>query len=215
VAYNAVEAVVAIAAGAASSSIALIGFGLDSVVEMASGLVIVWQFGHRMPESQEHRALRMIGMSFLALAAYVAVESVRALVSQSAPEASPVGIVLAAVSLVAMPLLATAKRRVGRRLGSASVTADSTQTWLCTYLSAVLLGGLVLNATLGLWWADPLVGLLIAGVAAREGLAAWRGEACSCAPAVSAQGGESGCGCPDDACPGDGQQGAERSSRGR
>jgi divalent metal cation (Fe/Co/Zn/Cd) transporter len=212
VAYNAVEAVVAIAAGAAASSIALVGFGLDSVVEMASGLVIVWQFSHRMPESQERRALRLIGVSFLALAGYVAVESVRALVAQSPPEASPVGIGLAAVSLLVMPLLASAKQRVGRALGSASVTADSTQTWLCTYLSAVLLGGLVLNATLGWWWADPLVGLLIAGVAAREGLAAWRGEACGCTPEVGADGEASACGCPDDACPADGQQAIDPSA---
>jgi divalent metal cation (Fe/Co/Zn/Cd) transporter len=207
VAYNAVEAVVAILAGAAASSIALIGFGLDSVVEMASGLVIVWQFSRPMPESQERRALRLIGGSFLALAAYVAVESLRALATASPAEASPVGIGLAAVSLVVMPVLATAKRRTGRALGSASVAADSTQTWLCTYLSAALLGGLVLNATLGWWWADPVVGLLIAAVAAREGVAAWRGEACDCTPAAGSGAGageatacEPGSGCPDDAC---------------
>lgn len=196
VAYNAVEAVVAIAAGAAASSIALVGFGLDSVVEMASGLVIVWQFGHRMPESQERRALRLIGVSFLALAAYVAFEALRGLTSATPAEASPVGIWLAAVSLVVMPMLATAKRRTGRALGSAAVTADSTQTWLCTYLSAVLLGGLVLNATLGWWWADPAVGLLIAAVAAREGVAAWRGQACGCEPAVGADDAASACACP-------------------
>ncbi|MGB8020231.1 MAG: cation transporter [Candidatus Nanopelagicales bacterium] len=168
---------------------------------MVSGLVIVWQFSHPMPESQERRALRLIGVSFLALAAYVTIESLRALISQASPEASPVGIALAAVSLVVMPLLATAKLRTGRALGSASVTADSTQTWLCTYLSAVLLGGLVLNAALGWWWADPVVGLVIAGVAAREGVAAWRGEACACAPAAAgADGGAPGCACPDDAC---------------
>jgi divalent metal cation (Fe/Co/Zn/Cd) transporter len=214
VAYNAVEAVVAIMAGAAASSIALVGFGLDSVVEMASGLVIVWQFGHRMPEARERRALRLIGASFLALAGYVAVESVRALIWQEPPEASPVGIGLAAVSLAVMPLLAIAKQRTGRALGSASVTADSTQTWLCTYLSGVLLGGLVLNATVGWWWADPLVGLLIAGVAAREGLAAWRGEACACAPGVAADGGASGCACPDDACLPDEPRAGGRSAGG-
>lgn len=216
VAYNAAEAVVAIVAGAAASSIALVGFGLDSVVEMASGLVIVWQFSHRMPEARERRALRLIGVSFLALAVYVAVESLRALTSASTAEASPAGIVLSMASLVVMPLLATAKQRTGRALGSASVSADSTQTWLCTYLSAVLLGGLVLNATLGWWWADPVVGLVIAGVAAREGVAAWRGEACACEPVAGADGGAPGCACPDDGCsPAGPRADADRASGGR
>jgi divalent metal cation (Fe/Co/Zn/Cd) transporter len=180
VSYNAVEAVVAIAAGLAASSVALLGFGLDSLVEMSSGLIILWQFRHRMPESRERQALRMIALSFFALAAYVAVESVRALLGNGDPAPSPVGIALAATSLLVMPFLSWAQRRTGRALGSATVVADSTQTLLCTYLSAVLLAGLLLDATLGWSWADPLAGLVIAAVALREGLEAWRGEACGC-----------------------------------
>ncbi|MGB8022426.1 MAG: cation transporter [Candidatus Nanopelagicales bacterium] len=188
VAFTTVEAVVSVAAGKVASSIALVGFGLDSVVETASGLVIVWQFGHPTPESREWRALRLIGVSLLALAAYVAIESVRGLMSGQVADSSPVGIGMAAVSVVVMPLLAWAKRRTGRALGSASVVADSTQSWLCTYLSAVLLGGLLMNAALGWWWADPLVGLVIAGIAAREGLTAWRGEACAPSPILPGEG---------------------------
>lgn len=180
VAYNAVEAVIAVAAGAAASSIALVGFGLDSLVEMGSGLVILWQFRHPLPESREQRALRLIGLSFFALAGYVAVESVRVLLDGTDADVSPVGITLAAASLAVMPFVSWAQRRTGRALGSGSVVADSKQTLLCSYLSAVLLGGLLLNATLGWSWADPLAGLVIAAVALREGLAAWRGDACTC-----------------------------------
>ncbi|MBI4939715.1 MAG: cation transporter [Actinobacteria bacterium] len=185
VAYNAVEAVASITAGAAASSIALVGFGLDSIVEMSSGLVILWQFRHPLPETRERQALRLIAVSFFALATYVSVESVRALLGGDA-DTSRVGIAIAAVSLMVMPFLSWAQRRTGRRLGSATVVADSTQTLLCTYLSAVLLVGLVLNATLGWWWADAVVGLVVAGLAVREGREAWRGEACTCTPAVTA-----------------------------
>jgi divalent metal cation (Fe/Co/Zn/Cd) transporter len=180
VSYNVIEAVVAIAAGLAAGSIALVGFGLDSVVEVSSGLIILWQFRHPLPESREQRALRLMALAFFALAAYVSVESVRALVTGHEPDASPVGIGLAVASLAIMPLLSWAQRRTGRALGSRAVVADSTQTLLCTYLSAVLLGGLVLNATLGWTWADPVAGLVIAAVAVREGLEAWRGEGCAC-----------------------------------
>jgi divalent metal cation (Fe/Co/Zn/Cd) transporter len=180
VTYNAVEAVIAIAAGLAASSVALVGFGLDSVVEMSSALIILWQFRHRMPETRERQALRLIALSFFALAAYVAFESLRALLGAGDPEPSPVGIGLAIASLAVMPFLSWAQRRTGRALGSATVVADSTQTLLCTYLSAVLLAGLVLNATLGWSWADPIAGLVIAAVAAKEGLEAWRGDACAC-----------------------------------
>ncbi len=182
VTYNAVEAVVAITAGAAASSIALIGFGLDSLVEMSSGLVILWQFRHRLPESRERRALRLIALSFLALAGYVSLESVRTLLDRDPAQQSSVGIALAVASLCVMPFLSWAQRRTGRELASSTVVADSQQTLLCTYLSAVLLAGLVLNATLGWWWADPLVGFVVAGLALREGLAAWRGESCACVP---------------------------------
>jgi divalent metal cation (Fe/Co/Zn/Cd) transporter len=178
VVYNVLEAVVAVSAGIVAGSVALVGFGLDSAVEVSSGLVVLWQFRQRVPESRERQALRLMAVSFCALAAYVTVESVRALVSGGDPDASTVGIVLASISLVVMPFLSWAQRRTGRALGSGSVVADSTQTLLCTYLSGVLLGGLVLNATLGWGWADPLAGLVIAGVALREGLAAGRGDAC-------------------------------------
>jgi divalent metal cation (Fe/Co/Zn/Cd) transporter len=203
VSYNVVEAIIAVAAGLAAGSIALVGFGLDSVVEVSSGLIILWQFRHRLPESRERQALRLMAFSFFALAGYVTVESVRALFFGGEPESSPVGIGLAIASLIIMPVLSWAQRRTGRALGSHAVVADSTQTLLCSYLSAVLLVGLLLNATLGWGWADPLAGLIIAGVAVREGIEAWRGEGC-CAPdrpGAAADVEESTCGCDDTACP--------------
>jgi divalent metal cation (Fe/Co/Zn/Cd) transporter len=203
VAYNVLEAVVAVAAGLIAGSVALVGFGLDSVVEVSSGLIIVWQFRHRMPETRERQALRLMALAFFALAAYVTVESIRNLFSTtSEPAASPVGIGLAIASLVIMPLLSWAQRRTGRALSSSTVVADSTQTLLCTYLSAVLLVGLILNASLGWGWADPIAGLVIAAVAAREGLDAWKGEGC-CATGPGGDAGEDGCGCTagcTDAC---------------
>src|SRR4051794_6641557 len=168
VAYNVLEAVVAVAAGLVAGSVALLGFGLDSVVEVSSGLIVLWQFRHRMPETRERTALRLMALAFFALAAYVTVESVHALFFGGAPEPSPVGIGLAIASLGIMPFLSWAQRRTGRALGSATVVADSTQTLLCTYLSAVLLVGLVLNATLGWGWADPIAGLVIAAVAVQR-----------------------------------------------
>ena len=181
VAYNVIEAVIAISAGIAAGSVALVGFGLDSAVEVSSGLVILWQFRHAVPEERERQALRLMALAFFGLAAYVTFESGRALLSGHEPEQSTVGIVLASVSLVVMPFVSWAQRRTGAELGSASVSADGTQTLLCTYLSAVLLGGLILNATLGWGWADPLAGLVIAAVAVKEGREAWRGENC-CPP---------------------------------
>lgn len=176
--YNVVEAVVAITAGTIASSTALIGFGLDSVIEVASATAVAWQFAGRDPEARERTALRVIAVSFYALAAYVTVESVRALLGAEAADHSTVGIVLAATSLVIMPFLSHAQRRAGRELGSASAVADSKQTLLCTYLSGVLLVGLLLNSLFGWSWADPLVALVIAGVAVKEGREAWRGEHC-------------------------------------
>jgi divalent metal cation (Fe/Co/Zn/Cd) transporter len=176
--YNVVEAVVAIWAGTVASSSALIGFGLDSTIEVASAAAVAWQFSGRDPEARERVALRIIAFSFFALAAYVTVESVRTLLGAAEAEPSTVGIVLAALSLVVMPFLSYAQRRAGRELGSNSAVADSKQTLLCTYLSGVLLVGLVLNATLGWSWADPVVALVIAAVAVREGITAWRGEHC-------------------------------------
>ena len=206
VSYNLIEASVAITAGAIAGSIALVGFGLDSIVEVSSGLIILWQFRHPMPQSRERRALRLIAVSFFALAAYVTFESVQALVGSVEARPSDLGIAMAAASLVVMPALSWAQRRTGRRLGSGSVVADSKQTLLCTYLSAVLLGGLVLNATLGWTWADPIAALVIAAVAVREGLDAWQGD--NCCPTLPSADGEGDtlteAGCVDDCCHPDG-----------
>jgi cation diffusion facilitator family transporter len=159
--YNVVEAVIALTAGTISSSIALIGFGLDSVIEVASAAAVAWQFAGADPQRRERAALRIIAWSFFTLAAYVTVEAVRTLVGAGEAERSTVGIVLVAISVVVMPFLSLAQRRAGRELRSASAVADSKQTLLCTYLSAAVLVGLVLDAALGWWWADPVVGLLI------------------------------------------------------
>jgi divalent metal cation (Fe/Co/Zn/Cd) transporter len=177
VAWNVLEAVVAIAAGAVASSIALIGFGLDSTVEVFSAVVILWQF-RGIAHEREAQARKLIAVSFFALAVYVAAQAVVDLVAGEEPSASPVGIALAVASLIVMPVLAMAKRDTGRRLHSDAVVADGNQTKLCAYLSAILLGGLVLNAALGWWWADPVAALAIAGLALNEGREAWRGDAC-------------------------------------
>jgi divalent metal cation (Fe/Co/Zn/Cd) transporter len=199
VTYNVVEAVIAVTAGLVAGSVALVGFGLDSVVEVSSGLIILWQFRHRMPEAREKTALRLMALSFFGLAAYISFESVRWLVTGHEPDSSVVGIALAATSLVVMPFLSWAQRRTGRALGSHAVVADSTQTLLCTYLSAVLLAGLLLNATSGWYWADPVAGLVIAAVAVHEGREAWRGEGC-CGPTGGGSTSDSGagCACADD-----------------
>jgi divalent metal cation (Fe/Co/Zn/Cd) transporter len=195
--YNVVEAVVAITAGTVASSGALVAFGLDSVIEVASAAAVAWQFSARDPavvERREHRALRIIAASFFALAAYVAVDAVRTLLGSGEAEHSTPGLVLAALSLLVMPFLSAAQRRAGRELGSASAVADSKQTLLCTYLSAVLLVGLALNALFGWAWADPVTALVIAAVAVKEGRDAWRGDACCAVPVpqAAASGGVSG-----------------------
>ena len=179
--YNVIEAVVALTAGAAASSVALIGFGLDSVVEVSSAAAVAWQLAGSDPQRRERRALRVIGWSFFALAAYVTVEAVGALLGVGEAERSTVGIVLVASSVVVMPFLSLAQRRAGQELRSASAIADSKQTLLCAYLSAAVLVGLVLNAALGWWWADPAAGLVLAVLAVREGRNALRGDTC-CAP---------------------------------
>lgn len=181
IAYNVVEAVVAITAGRIASSAALVGFGLDSVVEVLSAAAVAWQFAAPDPHRRERTAMRLIAVSFFGLAVFVSVDAVRTLLGASEPDHSTVGIVLAAVSLAIMPFLSWFERRTGRELGSASAVADSRQTLLCTYLSAVLLVGLLLNTTLGWTWADPVAALVIAAVAVKEGVEAWRGDAC-CAP---------------------------------
>jgi divalent metal cation (Fe/Co/Zn/Cd) transporter len=179
--YNLCEAVVAISAGSIASSTALVGFGLDSVVEVTSAAAVAWQFTAADPRRREQTTLRIIAISFILLAAYVTIESVRALVGAAEAHHSPVGIGLAALSLIVMPALSLAQRRAGREYGSASAVADSKQTLLCTYLSAVLLLGLLANSTLDWWWADPAAALVIAAVAVKEGRDAWRGDPC-CAP---------------------------------
>lgn len=188
ISYNLIEAGVALAAGAAASSTALIGFGLDSLIEVSSAAAVAWQFSaadHETREAREHTALRVIAASFFALAAYITVDAGRALLGGNDAQPSTVGIVLAAVSLAVMPLLSAAQRRAGRELGSASAVSDSKQTLLCTYLSGVLLLGLVANSVLGWSWADPLAALVIAAVAVKEGREAWRGDSC-CPPAPQA-----------------------------
>ena len=201
ISYNIVEAIVAITAGTIASSTALIGFGLDSVVEVASAAAVAWQFTAADPHRRERTTLRIIALSFFALAAFVSVESVRALTGGAAADHSPVGMGLAALSLLVMPVLSLAQRRAGREYGSASAVADSKQTLLCTYLSAVLLVGLLANATLGWWWADPIAALVIAAVATKEGIDAWRGDTC-CAPAgaLPIRSGADDDGCTDGCC---------------
>jgi divalent metal cation (Fe/Co/Zn/Cd) transporter len=183
--WHAVEAAVAIAAGLAAGSIALIGFGADSLVESLAALVVIWRFSDARAGSEiaERRAQRLIAVSFYAIAAYIAVEATRTLLIVERPEASPVGIGLGAVTMVTMPLLANAKARVGERLGSSATKSEGRQNLLCAYLSVGLLVGLGANALFGWWWADPAAALLIAAVAAREGREAWRGEACCADPA--------------------------------
>jgi divalent metal cation (Fe/Co/Zn/Cd) transporter len=186
--YNSLEGVIAVAAGLAAGSVALVGFGLDSMIEVSASLAAIWRLHrdrHEPARLQAERVtLRIIGALFLALALYVAADALGALYRRSAPDESYVGIVLATLSLVVMPLLARAKRKVAVAMGSGALAAESRQTMLCTYLSAILLGGLVLNATLGWWWADPVAALSMVPIIIREGTEAIRGRvACGdCCP---------------------------------
>jgi divalent metal cation (Fe/Co/Zn/Cd) transporter len=187
IAWNVVEGVIAVGAGLVAGSIALVGFGLDSVIEVTSGAALVWRLHSDAPERRERAeqvSLKIVGVSFLALAAYVAFDAVKSLAAREPPEASYVGIALAALSLVVMPLLARAKRKVAAKINSRSLEADSRQTDICAYLSAILLGGLIMNALFGWWWADPVAALVMTPIIAKEGVGALRGEAC----------------CVDDAC---------------
>jgi divalent metal cation (Fe/Co/Zn/Cd) transporter len=179
-AWHLVEATVALIAGIAAGSIALVGFGADSVVEGAAGVVVLWRFSSSRAGSEgaERRAQRLIGASFFAIAVYVSVEAVRTLLGGDHPETSWVGIGLAVVTLATMPPLAAAKARVGETLDSAATRSEGRQNLLCAYLSAALLVGLVANAALGWWWADPIAALVIAVAAVDEGRDAWRGEGC-------------------------------------
>ena len=181
-AWHLVEFGIAIAAGISAGSIALIGFGADSLIEALAGFVIIWLFtGARLhSETAERRAQRLIAASYLILAAYIATESVRDLTGGHHPGTSWIGVGLAAFTAVTMPLLARAKRQVGRQLQSSATVSEAGQNMLCAYLSVALLAGLLLNALAGLWWADPVAALVIAAVAIREGRESWRGESCEC-----------------------------------
>ena len=174
--WNSLEGIIAIAAGLVAGSIALVGFGVDSVIEVSSGAIILWRLA--AGEERERLALRLVGISFLALAAYVAFDAVKSLWLRELPEASYIGIAIAALSLVVMPFLAHQKRKVAAELNSNALKADSRQTDLCAYLSAILLGGLILNAIFGWWWADPSAALIMVPIIAREGIEALRGEKC-------------------------------------
>ncbi len=183
--YNVIEAAIAITEGTRASSTALIGFGLDSIIEVSSAAAVAWQFSAANPESREKVTLRIIAFSFFGLAAYVAVDALRALFGLGEARHSTIGIALTAVSVAIMPILSWAQRRAGRELGSLTAVADSKQTLLCTYLSAVVLVGLLLNSLFGWSWADPIAALVVAGLAVREGLNAWKGDGC-CAPGRTA-----------------------------
>ena len=197
VGWHGIEAAIAVGAGLAASSIALIGFGADSLIESAAGIILLWRFAGARASSEdaERRAQRLIGVSFYVIAAYVGFEAARSLLTGERPDASWVGIGLAAITLVTMPPLAIAKARIGERLGSSATKSEGQQNMLCAYLSAALLVGLGANALFGLWWADPVTALLIAAVAVREGRESLRGESCCTAPVVA----EEGC-CDDDCC---------------
>jgi divalent metal cation (Fe/Co/Zn/Cd) transporter len=200
--YNVIEAVVALWAGNAADSSALIGFGLDSVIEVASAVALSWQFSAKDPERREHVTLRVIALSFFALAAFVTVDSVRSLTGGGEAQHSTPGIVIAALSLAVMPVLSWLQRRAGRELGSKTAVADSKQTLLCTYLSGVLLAGLLLNSTLGWWWADAGAALVIAAIAVREGVSAWKGDVCCTVPHAAVENDEAAAepGAADTAC---------------
>jgi divalent metal cation (Fe/Co/Zn/Cd) transporter len=182
IAWNTLEGLVAVVTGAVAGSISLVGFGIDSFIEVTSGGVLLWRMSVdadvRKRERREKLSLRIVGVCFLALAAYVGYESISDLVSRKSPEHSVPGIVLACVSLVVMPLLSRAKKRVGNELGSAAMHADAKQTDFCVYLSAILLLGLVLNAALRWWWADPVSALIMVPLIAKEGVEAMKGETC-------------------------------------
>lgn len=182
VAWNTLEGLVAVAAGAIAGSISLVGFGVDSFIEVVSGAALLWRMSSDTDEQQRERieriSLRIVGACFVVLAVYVAYEAVIDLREKRAPEHSVAGIILASISFIVMPILSRAKRKVGAALGSAAMNADAKQTEFCTYLSAILLGGLLLNAVWGLWWADPVAALVMAPIIANEGVEALRGESC-------------------------------------
>lgn len=180
--YNSLEGLIAVVAGLVAGSIALVGFGFDSLIEVTSGAVLLWRLNADVDEARRERveaiSLRLVGICFIVLALYITQDSIWSLLKREAPDESLTGIILAAVSLIVMPLLVRAKRRVARSINSGALMADSKQTELCTYLSAILLGGLLLNALLGWWWADPVAALIMVPIIAKEGIEALRGETC-------------------------------------
>jgi divalent metal cation (Fe/Co/Zn/Cd) transporter len=182
IAYNSAEGLVSIVAGIVAGSVSLIGFGLDSLIEVTSGAALLWRLHHDLDHSRrekvEQTTLRIVGACFIALALYIFYESASTLIDHKAPERSIPGIIVAAAAVVVMPLLARAKRRVAAGIGSSAMNADSRQADFCTYLSAILLGGLLLNATMGWWWADPVAGLVMVPIIGKEGVDGIRGEAC-------------------------------------
>ncbi len=178
--YNCLEGLVSLVAGFFAGSVSLIGFGLDSVIEVASGAALLWRL-RRDDERAEQLSLRIVGVSFVALALYLTVDSAWSLWTREAPERSPAGIVIAALSLFVMPLLARAKRRVAAQINSGALAADARQTDFCFYLSGILLAGLLANALLGWWWADPVAALVMVPIVAREGIDGWKGKSCACA----------------------------------
>jgi divalent metal cation (Fe/Co/Zn/Cd) transporter len=204
VGWHGIEATIAVGAGLIAGSIALVGFGADSLIESFAGFILLWRFAasRATSEDAERRAQKLIAISFYVIAAYVGFEAVRSLLTGDRPEASWVGIGLAAVTLVTMPPLAIAKGRIGEKLGSSATKSEGQQNMLCAYLSAALLVGLSANALFGLWWADPVTALVIAGVAVKEGRESWRGESCCTAPIVAGAEEAHGdaCGCDDDCC---------------
>lgn len=196
--WHGIEAAIAVAAGTVAGSIALIGFGADSLIESVAGLILIWRFAASRSASSEaeRRAQKLIALSFYLLGAYVGIESVRSLFTGESPDPSWVGIGLSVVTLLTMPPLAIAKARIGEKLASSATKSEGQQNMLCAYLSAALLIGLGANALFGLWWADPVTALIIAGVAVKEGRESWRGESCCTAP-IPDSGGDH---CEDDCC---------------
>jgi divalent metal cation (Fe/Co/Zn/Cd) transporter len=201
-AYMTLEGTVAIAAGFLAGSVALVGFGLDSGIEGFASVIIIWRFtGARMfSEAAERRAQKLVAIQFFILAPYVGYESVRALLHGDRPDVSWLGIALSATSVAVMPYLGIAKQRIAEQINSAATKGEGRQNMLCAYLAGALLVGLLANAAVGAWWLDPLIGLLIAGVAVKEGLEAWRGEGCACTSNPLA--GFSAAGCEDSCCEG-------------
>lgn len=177
--WNLLEALVSIVAGVIAASIALVGFGIDSLIESVSGAVLLWRLQRgEIGEKRERLALRLVGISLFLLALYILVDAVKSLIWREEPEGSTVGIVIAILSLIVMPLLARAKRQIGQRIKSRALVADSAQTQICAYLSAILLVGLLLNSLFGWWWSDPVAALLMLPIIVHEGLEALRGETC-------------------------------------